>query len=133
VKDLLRAPVLDERAINGVQNLKRGLGDGLRGLACLHSRDEIIPENPRGFGVREERLKSIADFNPGFVILIENRKQNAVVFLALTDLPFLENAIREIVQILAIQAIEDRDHNLLAGGAIMLDEQRLKCTRCLLV
>jgi hypothetical protein len=44
-KDLLSAAILNQWAIDGLKDLKRGLRDSLGRLTGLHSRNEIIPQN----------------------------------------------------------------------------------------
>jgi hypothetical protein len=68
-KDLLRATVSDKWAFNRAKDLKGRQAQCTVGIARFEFGKERVFQDSFGFGVREQALKSVTDFDPSLAIL----------------------------------------------------------------
>ena len=84
-------------------------------IARAKFRSQLIADDLRRSRIGQYALKTVSNFNPHLFLLHENRKQNTVVALLLSDFPRGKKPVCKIIHIFVFERGEGRDNNLVTG------------------
>src|SRR5262245_2886792 len=96
-----------------------------RVLPLAEAGHDHVADDLRGLGVGQRALEPVADLDPQLSVLDEDDEEDAVVELLLAQAPLLEEAVRDVLEVLAVERFEAGDRHLGAGGALALGQEGL--------